>query len=109
MKPLKRDKRAVRRKLQLEAAAETHTPLDFHTEPERQAWIIANAEYFTTIMRKDRTYHRDEWPSLAKAKKAAQRTVVSHPDRVVMIYAVTRDGRDSWVCNVKAGQNAKPT
>lgn len=101
MKPLKRDEKAVRRKAQLEAAAKEHTPLDFATEPEWQKWIVEHAEYFTTYLRLDRgLILRDEHPTLVKAHKAAQAIAAKHK-RTVMIYAVTPDGRDTWVENVK--------
>ena len=75
-------------------------PVNFDTEPQRRQWIINNADYFTTVSRRNRRNERDEWPTLEKAKKAAQRIVYNHPDRTVMIYAV-KGVHDTWVCNVR--------
>ena len=46
---------------------------------------------------------RDEWPTLAKAELAAQRTVHNYHDARVMIYAVA-GGRNTWVKTVKQEQ-----
>lgn len=81
-------------------AGQPRPPLNFEAEPERRDWIINHADYFTTYLRTRRHILRDQWPTLAKAERAAQRILVSHPDRVVMIYAVA-GVHDTWVKNVK--------
>lgn len=72
---------------------------DFKSEPERQKWIIENANYFTIVRLKNRKYIRYETETLAGAHIVASGLVRDNPGTRWMIYAV-HDQSDTYVCTV---------
>jgi len=62
-----------------------------------EAFILANAVYFTTCLFSGRgQYNREQHATLEEARtRAKQRT--DKQGRTAMIYAVTADGRDAMV------------
>lgn len=72
-------------------------PTDFIDEPTRRQWIIENAVYFTVIRRHKMQYERREYTSLRGARVGAKRSAQMNPGARYMIYAVTAEGRDTFV------------
>lgn len=73
---------------------------DWKSETERREWIIANADYFTVVRRRNRAY--DKWeniPTLAEAVALAESEAEKNPDTRYLIYAVW-GVHDTWARNV---------
>lgn len=71
--------------------AKTPMPLNFATADERDKWIIANAEYFTIIHRKDNHNIRTEVPTFDAVKPKAKAILEQYPTARLVIYAVYRE------------------
>lgn len=72
----------------------------FKSEKDRQQWIIANADYFTVVRFKNRRYERHERKTLEEAEKLAKELCFQNEGSRWMIYAVTAEGRDTFVKTV---------
>ena len=60
---------------------------EFRQAKERSKWITENASYFTVIRRKNRSYLREEKPTLAEAVSYAQRLIERDQEYRFLIYA----------------------
>jgi hypothetical protein len=73
---------------------------DFKSEAERQLWFIYNADYFTTITRRNMRNERKEFPTRTEALAYANQVLRDDPTaRPFMIYAVVNNS-DTFVENV---------
>lgn len=79
---------------------------EFSKAEERNQWIIANAQYFTTIYRRQRRYERGEHWSYDDAVAAARKLVDRAPQGRVLIYAVA-GGHDALAATVSAEEVRK--
>jgi len=66
----------------------TQRPLDFASAKEREEWIIANAQYFTTCRTINRKYERQEHATLELARSHAKSLLAENPIKPILIYAV---------------------
>ena len=71
----------------------------FTSHIERDKWILDNADYFTTVYRKDRQYNRQEHKTLPEAEAAAKETVMQVDNICVLVYAVCGNS-DAYVKTV---------
>ena len=58
------------------------------SEKDRREWIIANADFFTIIERRDRRYIREEFKTLTDADQRAGEIMAERPEARLLIYAV---------------------
>ena len=73
---------------------------DFKNEPERQAWFIQNADYFSAVSRRNFRNERTEHRTRTEAVAYATQTLRDDPQaRPFMIYAVVNNS-DTFVENV---------
>lgn len=68
------------------------------TVEEFEAYVLANAAYYTTIVFEKKRYHREEHNTLGMAKtRARERQELITNGRKVLLYAVTKEGRSVQV------------
>ena len=65
----------------------TKLPIDFSSEVERRNWLTENAQYYTTVYRKNRKNERQEHKTLQAAERAATKMVEDGVSAYIMIYA----------------------
>ena len=65
----------------------TKLPIDFSSEVERRKWLTENAQYYTTVYRKNRKNERQEHKTLQAAERAATKMVEDGVSAYIMIYA----------------------
>ena len=86
---------------------DTKLPIDFTSEAERKKWITENAQYYTTVYRKNRKNERQEHKTLRAAELAALKMVEDGVSAYVMIYACYPP-HDTFVLTVAKGYRADP-
>ena len=64
-----------------------------------EKWVKENAEYWTTIRRRNNHNERYEWPTQQAAEQAAQRMIEADPEARFMVYAV-HGVHSVWVKNI---------
>ena len=73
---------------------------DFKTAQDRDNWIKAHADYWTTVRFHGRGhYERREFKDLPSAEAAARRMATESNSRPVMIYAVAGE-HDAFITSV---------
>lgn len=72
---------------------------EFREAAERNRWIITNAQYFTVIRRKNRSYLREECATMDEAEALAKRMLRDDPNARFLIYAVAL-GHDTLAATV---------
>jgi HJR/Mrr/RecB family endonuclease len=78
----------------------TNRPLNFASAKEREDWIIANAQLFTTVRMIQRKYERQEHKTLKEARAHAHLLLKEDKSKPVLIYAI-HDNSDTYVEMVK--------
>lgn len=69
----------------------TDQPLNFESAKEREAWLLQNANYFTTVRMLNRRYARQEHKTLEEARTHAHLLLIQDGSKPVLIYAVKGD------------------
>lgn len=76
---------------------------EFSSYKERNKWIVENAQYFTIIMRHQRSNKRAERDTFEEAVALANRVLEQYPEKHLMIYAVA-GGHDTLTATVSLGR-----
>jgi hypothetical protein len=76
---------------------------EFSSYRERNKWIVENAQYFTIIMRHQRSNRRAERSTFDEAVSLANQVLEQYPEKHLMIYAVA-GGHDTLTATVSLGR-----